>query len=365
MGVRLAGPQIAATLANADRRARINGDELMRSDLARHWLPHIEPLLEPSAPRTYVAVLVTIITARSMFESDILDVRAIQTNYSEKGYSAASIAKQVASFAKEHQIDLRATSSQPMNNQPFTFKAYIDPTWEVYPRGAAAWALFNDLVDEVQDLSSVDAAILLSLLFYRCRREGDSVLDIHLEGGRDLYDEILDRVCDFVDTTASNGRVGQAFVAALLDTVFDPTEVSLGAVHDPDATRPGDVHVGDEVWLWAEVKQKVVETGDVEGFIKKVSEAGGDRIVYFALSNGAYGSNLIKDHSVTTRAARHGVQIKVVRSSREAADWVLSLARGSLARVAENLLARLHARMLEAGCTPEAIAAIESLATKV
>lgn len=123
MGVRLAGPQIAATLANADRRARINGDELMRSDLARHWLPHIEPLLEPSAPRTYVAVLVTIITARSMFESDILDVRAIQTSYSEKGYSAASIAKQVASFAKEHQIDLRATSSQPMNNQPFTFKA--------------------------------------------------------------------------------------------------------------------------------------------------------------------------------------------------------------------------------------------------
>lgn len=362
MGVRLAGPQIAATLANADRRARISSDELEQSDLARHWLPRIEPLLDPLAPRTYVAVLATVITARSMFGPDVLDVRAIQTSYSDKGYSAASIAKQVASFAKEHQIDLRATSSQPMNNHPFTFKAYIDPAWEVNPRGAAAWTVFNGLVDEVQGLSSADAAILLSLLFSRCRRKGTSVLDVHLEGGKDLYDEILNRVCDFVDTTASNGRIGQAFVAALLDTVFNPTDVRLGTVHDPDVTRPGDVHVGDEVWLWAEVKQKVVETGDVEGFIDKVSEAGGDRIVYFALSNGAYGPNLIKDRSVMTRAARHGVQIKVVRSSREAADWILSLARGSLARVAENLLERLHARMLEVGCAPEAITAIESLA---
>lgn len=365
MGVRLAGPLIATVLANADRRARIDGDELMRSDLARHWLPGVEALLAPSAPKTYIAVLATLITARSMFGSDVLDVRAIQASSSDKGYSAASIAKQVAAFAKEHQIDLRATSSQPMNNQPFTFKSYLDRSWEVNPRGAEAWARFNDLVDEVQDLSMVDAATLLSLLFCRCRRKSASILDLELDGGMDVYTDVLERVCSFVDTTPSNGRIGQAFVAALLDTVFDPVEITLGAVHDPDVTRPGDVHVGDSVWLWAEVKQKVVETGDVEGFIDKVSYAGGDRVAYFALSNGDYGANLIKNESVTRRAADRGVQVKVVRSSHEAADWILSLARGPLAKVAENLLERLHARMLEAGCTPEAIAAIESLAEDV
>lgn len=363
MGVSLKGTTIATTLANADLEARTTG-ALKDSEMGQAWLPEIDLLLEPSAPKTYIAVFTTTVVARAMFEPDVLDVRAIQTGSSDKGYSAASIAKQVAAFAKEHRIDLRATSSQPMNNQPFTYRAYLDRTIPVNPRGAEAWEVFHDLLDRLQPLASSEAQALLAVIFDRCRRKEGSALTLHLHGDKAVYDDVLEAVCAFVDTTASNGRIGQAFAASLLDCVHGPDAVVLGALHDPDVTRPGDVHVGVPTpWLWAEVKQKVVVTGDVEGFLDKVGKAGGDRVVYFALANGAYGANLIKARSVQRRAGDLGIQVHVLTSSADAASWVLALAVGSLAAVATTLLERLHARMVEAGCSPDDVTALEDLAS--
>lgn len=363
MGIRLSSEQIEAVMANADIQARERGLALEETQLARSWEEDLNFLRRVDVPRTYLPVLTSLVIARCLYGADVVDVRAIQAGASVKGYAASSIGNALSRFAKEHAINLRATSSAPFNNQPFTFKKYLDSGWSVQRKFEAAWHRFNRMVDRVEAMSSAEAVELLALIFEANRKHGATLLHVEVRGGLESYERVVGKVCAYVDETISNGMVGQAFVAALLDVVFGESSVELGAIHDPDARKPGDVHVGDEVpWMWAEAKQKAITTGDIDGFVNKVADLGGDRVVYFALQNHAYSPGMIKKAAVMRHAADRGVHLDLVDSPKAACEWALPLAPGKLGDVATRLVARLHARMMEIGCDPAMLGDVAAIA---
>jgi hypothetical protein len=158
---------------------------------------------------------------------------------------------------------------------------------------------------------------------------------------------------EFATGYSDNGRVGQAFVAAVLDVVYGPSRVVLGNTADPDASIPGDVQVEDDngTWLWTEVKQKSVTTGDVEQFIDKVRRVGGERILYCALGNERYPHNI--DRMRVARVVNSGpIEISVFLSPSDFLGVFLDLAPGSFNSVASRLATAMVARLTEAGCSP-------------
>lgn len=367
MGVQLNGEAISRTLGNANETAKHMGAELASEpDLAR-WREHVAFLREPGTPKTYLAVTATLLTARSMFDASSLDVRAIKAGKHPLGYSASSVAGRLASFAKEQRIDLRATSTQPMNNQPFTFKDYLSPDISVQEKFQGQWRRFNQVVDEIGELTSGQARRVLALVFHLARRVDAPTISVRVDrDGKESLDAVCDALAAFVDTHSDGGRVGQAFAAAVLDLVYSPDAVVLGDTQDPDATVPGDVQVEDEAgtWLWTEVKQKVVTTGDVQGFIRKVHAAGGERVVYAALVNSGYSGN-IQRKPVESEARRLGMGVEVIDSPRRLLDQFVPLAAGSYRLVAGRLLERAHARMAQAGCAAEVLEEFTSVASGV
>lgn len=367
MGVQLNGEAISRALGNANEVAKREGVALAEDPDLSTWRDSIAFLRETTTPRTYLAVSAVLLTARALLEADTLDVRAIKAGKSDKGYSAPSIASKLASFAKEQRIDLRATSTQPMNNQPFTFKDYLSRDISVQDKYATQWQRFNDVVDAINRLSSSEARRALALLFHQSRRVDAPTISVHIKGrGKQALDAVCNVLADFVVAHSDGGRVGQAFAAAVMDLVYSPDGVVLGDTQDPDASTPGDVQVQDGVgtWLWTEVKQKVVTTGDVQGFMRKVHEAGGERIVYFALVNAGYSGN-IQTRPIEAEARKLGMGVSILDSPATALEHFLPLASGSYADLSRHLLERTHARMTQAGCSPDVLSAFTTAAGNV
>jgi len=361
MGITLKGETIRRTLADANQRARSRGDELVGDPSLADWVTAVRVLRDESVPKTYTAVLAILLTARAMHDADTLSVRDIKASTSDKGYSASSIGSAIASFAKEQRIDLRAKSSQPMNNQPFTFEERINE--KMGARDAVAWGIFDVIVDRVEALKPSDAAAVLALLFHMSRKVDAPTIHVTVKGGKQALDKVAAAVAGFVNSNSDNGKVGQSFVAALFDTIYTPDAVVLGDTQDPDVTVPGDVQVTDEheVWLWSEAKQKVIMTGDITGFLQAVHAVGGERAAYFALANSGYSGNIQPD-TVKKTADRLGMDVRLVESPAAAMDWLLPLAVGSYGTVAENLIERMHARMSESGCAKTVLDAFTAVA---
>lgn len=365
-GVPIKGEEIVRTLATAHETAKQGPTAELTEKLAP-WMTRIADLGGEAYPRTYMAVLAILLTARSMHEADILDVRDIKTSTSDYGYSASSIGAKVSAFAKDHRIDLRANSSQPMNNQPFTFKNRILIDMGVQSKYADQWGVFYDTVLQVQELTSEQARSVLALLFMLRRRiDAPTIAVVVKTSDKSTLDKVSAAVAQYVYENSDNGKIGQAFVAALFDLLYTPDEVILGDTQDPDASAPGDVQVGageDGVWLWAEAKQKIITTGDVTGFLRKVRDAGGERVVYFALINSSY-SGSVRMEAVAKESDRLGMGVHMIDSPTAALDWMLPLAPGSYGRVASTLLERLHARMTQSGCAPKHLASLGDLAKR-
>lgn len=367
MGVQLNGEAISRALGNANEVAKRDGVSLAADPALSSWREAVAFLREQTTPRTYLAVTAVLLTARTLLEADLLDVRAIKAGKRERGYSASSVAGKLASFAKEQRVDLRATSSQPMNNQPFTFKDYLSRDISVQDKYVQQWLRFNDVVDAVENLTSVEARRVLALLFHLSRKIDAPTISVTItQPGKKTLDAVCDALAEFVTAYSDGGRVGQAFAAAVMDLVYSPDGVILGDTQDPDASTPGDVQVEDETgtWLWTEVKQKVVTTGDVQGFMRKVHKAGGERIVYFALVNSGYSAN-IQPKALEIEARKLSMGYQLLDSPERALDHFLPLASGSYAGVSSRLLERTHARMTQAGCSPDVLAAFTAVARAV
>lgn len=350
MGAPIVGADVKLLLANADMHARVHAEALKTADALQAWRDDINWLAGQKVPVTYMAVLAILLSARAMHPADALCVRDIKFGTSDLGYSASSIGSVVAAFAKEHGIDLRATSSQPMNNQPFTFKDRFDRDTSVKSTLAPQWSRFNDIVDQVEALSSDEAREVLALLMTMRRSTAALSVTLPQVEGISHFREAAALLSAFVLAESDSGKVGQAFVAALLDCLYGADNVSQGNAQDPDASKVGDVHVMREgsTWLWVEVKQKVVGTGEIVGFMQKVSAAGGDRMLYFALSNGAYMGN-INEASLAKEKDKLLCTLDMHVTPLAAIEAVMAFAPGSFGEIGARLVERTYARLQEAG----------------
>lgn len=362
--VTLGQGEIRGVLSRADEVARSEGAALRarRPD----WIGIIELLRQPQCPRTYLPVLAVLLTARALRPASELDVLDIQQQTSPRGYAAASIGKLVIPFAVDQGVDLRSKSSQIMNNQPFTFKPRITPSMSS-PLKAAHYRVFFDAANRVNQLDSETSLEILALLFDLCRADSRPVdARVLVDGGLSALIRIVGSTSEFAATHSDNGRVGQAFVAAVLDVVYGSSRVILGNTADPDASVPGDVQVVDDegTWLWTEVKQKSVITADVEQFISKVQNVEGEKILYCALGNERYAHNI--DRLRITRIADSlAIDVSVFTSPADFLGEFLRFAPGRFSSVASRLVTAMLQRLDEAGCMPETTEFYRQVATEI
>jgi len=359
-GVTLGQDEIRGILSSADELARVEGEILV--DQWSDWVNVVHRLREHQCPRTYLPVLGVLLVARSLRSESELDVLDIQQRTSSRGYAAASIGKALVPFAVEQGIDLRSKSSQIMNNQPFTFEPRIVPGMSKSSKAE----YFNDFIaaaTEVNAMSSETALVVLALMFHLCRLVPSSTPEVAvIEGGKLVLVDFVERATTFVNSYSDNGRVGQAFVAAAFDVVYGPEFVLLGNTADPDASVPGDVQVVEEsgTWLWTEVKQKSVTTGDVETFIAKVRKVGGERLMYCAFGNERYPLN-IDQMRIARTADKIGVEVAVFISAADFVGRLLAGAPGLFDAVASRFATCLLQRLIEAGCNPPTIESYRAL----
>lgn len=356
MGVTLNGQQIRNLLARAHQLALRSEDFLDGQDHTL-WTPLIARLRAPSVPKTYLAVFAVTLVARSLHDRDVLSIWDIKSGTSDKGYSASSIGTQLSSFIKTHHIDLRARSSQPMNNQPFTFKDRIlkDPhAMTVATKHHGSWQLFTEALSRVEQATPDEAMEGLVALFAATQQVTDSVVAREMTTANanwNTVEKLITVVCDFVDRYPLGGKTGQALVAAALSTSFGKDNVSMGQINDPDAGLVGDVHISDgkQVWLWVEVKQKVVMQGDVLSFASKVSNQGGSRALYCAFANTLYPDHVNK-LKIAGQSRDHSVEMEYFDSSRHFLSQIFRISPGNPQKLVSRFSTHLLDRITEVGC---------------
>lgn len=342
--------EILGLLSRADAASR----GLPEDSGDQEWTRRIDALRQSACPKTYLGVLAVLLTARALHSAETLNVLHIQQQRSERGYSAASIGRLLIPFTVEQRIDLRTRSSQIMNNQPFCFKSEIVAEMSTSTK-ATYFAQFFESAQLVNRLDPYQAEAILSLMFSLCRTAEPETRSVApISGGLKTRNRIISATSQFVDDDADNGRVGQAAVAAALDVLFGAENVTMGGIADPDRSVPGDVqvHSDDQVFLWAEVKQKPVTTGDVETFLQKVSNVGGTRMYFCAFANFRYDHN-INESTIQHRAEELGAEVMVFRSTHEFLRATMSMSPGTFDTQATRLITRMLSRLSEAGVRPE------------
>jgi hypothetical protein len=309
-------------------------------------------------PKTYLPVAVTLLLAKAIY-GDEVDVTLLQAKAGESGFSASSIASILVGFAKGRDIDLRATSQSPFNNHPFTFVARLH---DVTPgdQHLPAFLSLLETAKAINAMASSDAKRALAATLVLTRRVETVARAVALDGGRETFLAVCADLAEFAASHSDGGRVGQALCAALLDQIHG--DVLLGVVNDPDARLPGDVHAIEDglPWLWCEVKQKVIVTGDVVSFLRKVAAARGQRCLYLALNNGA-GSPGLDIQQAQQAATDLGVDLVIVRSPEEAIALLTQFAPGEQGRLAARLLTQMRARLIESNSNPDVLGAFDDL----
>jgi hypothetical protein len=341
---------IMRVLSGADETARERGAELVVE--LEEWLPELEFLSSDGCPVTYLPVLTVMLVARSIRDSSELDVLDIQRGTSPRGYSASSIAGHLIKFVTQVGIDLRTTSSQVMNSQPFTYKKRVTPDM-AGDHVKSAYARFYAAAESVEQLDSVTAAGVLALVFHQRRSAAKTGTDLLvLAGDRRTLDAIVEVTAEFVADNSEAGKVGQAFAAAVLDVLFPSHQVRMGNNNDPSATIPGDVQVGHDgtFWLWVEVKQKAVVTSEIQAFVDRVKAVGGDRAMYFALGNALYPQNLDLAQ-LQKRAVKDGIELTIYSAPEQALSDLLPKSAGSAGMQVDQLVNRMISRLQEAQVT--------------
>lgn len=318
------------------------------------WNQHIDFLCLDSCPVTYLPVTAVLLIARSIRNSDELDVLHIQAKTSDKGYSAPSLGKLLITFAIQQKIDLRSTSSQIMNNQPFTFKAKIEPDMAASHK-STQYAEFYRFAELVNFLSKTEALDILALIF--SKRRFDDLPNVSIsnrKSGVDSLANLSHLASDFVLMNSESGKVGQAFVAALFDVAYPGFDIRMGNNNDPSIHIPGDVQasIDEKYWAWAEVKQRSVSTPDVQAFVDRVSSIKGDYALYFALANEPYPQN-IQIEKLINISLKKGVRLHLFVSPKEAFERILALAPGNAATVASGFANAFNVRLRDAAVTNE------------
>jgi len=357
MGTRanpFSGEKVEGALSRADALSRERGSVLAK--LLPHWQATIEGLYEESCPKTYVGVLAIALVARML--SATVDVKKIQKRGDPIGYSAAGIGTKIIPFATSQRISLRSTSTQIMNNQPFTFKREITADLtdhHSYPE-------FYRAVEEVQQLTPDVAEEVLALIFAHGRRAWDDGAGVPLRLEREDWatlEHVLAAIADFVESNPEGGKSGQALAAAILDCVFEPDQVQMKKIHDPSVSSPGDVTVGVPPWISVEAKQVPVTTSHVEAFLDACLDKGIQRARYLALNNYRYPRNIDTDRLARLYGERMSFEVSL--SAADALNAVRSFATGPPGTQATHLARALLSRLQQIGFPPSGVEALTAL----
>ena len=105
-------------------------------------------------------------------------------------------------------------------------------------------------------------------------------------------------------------------------------------------------------WLWTEVKQKVITTGDVQAFCGKVLAVGGARILYCALANANYRNNLDHD-KIRKLAASESLDLTIVESPGELVDLLVPRSPGQPGKLVARMAEVMTRRLTEADVAPD------------
>jgi len=346
----LSAESIRSALAIANQAA-IEGTIELTSPQRTHWQNIFLELCQDGVPRTYLAVLGVVLTARTQAEKEFLNVLHIKAGSSPHGYAAPSIGKELASFIKAQGIDLRANSQQPMNNQPFTYKEYIAENMGVRAANSPSWSNFYKAAVQVNELDSRTASEVLALLFdFRRVQQKPPVVANADKVDLSEIDEYFKAVSKFVGSVSDNGKVGQAFVSAILGMVYGKDSVLQGDSQDPDVGLVGDVHVFDanEPSIYVEVKQTPITTGPVIGFLEKAHAHGATRAMYFAMQNEKY-SGYVSLEQIAAKARKLNMTFVIYSSPEETIQRLFPLMRGAVSNLTEDFSAALRTRLDEAG----------------
>lgn len=358
-GVTLSEEEIRRALSRADLLARDAGEDLRTK--YPEWVDTLTYLSGRDCPKTYLPVTAILLTARSMRDASELDVLDIQQQTSPLGYSASSIGRLVIPFATEQGVNLRSKSTQVLNNQPFTFKKRITPG--MTERKPVQFARFYRAACAANELTPREAHEILALLFHLNRAVAKDVAafkpsELSWNQAR-FHFTAWER---FTNEYSDNGKVGLVFVTSMLELVYGEHEVSMGSNWDPDVTTPGDVQVldGQQPWLWTEVKQKPITTGDVQAFCDKVRKVGGSRILYCALANANYRNNL--DHGKLAKLAiKESIDLTIVESPTALVDLLLPRCPGDPGMLVARFAAAMTHRLAEADVSLDVCEMFESL----
>ena len=359
----LEGKLAKECLVAIDGIARDQGDSL--ASKYPEWPPIVSSLADLKI-RTYFPILAIALVARSLRPEQGLDVLAIQKGSSPRGYSASSIGGHLIPFTREQNVDLRSESPGVMNNQPFTFKPRILPTYaEMLGKDRedknGGYAFFYEALLKVQKLRPEQAKEVAALLFHLRRADETSDEQILLWGGRETFQRMITALDDFVSNNSDNGKVGQAVVAAALSVTYPHDDARTKGVHDPSFGFPGDVAVGPakRPWLYAEARQKGQSTEDVNNFVEKAKDGGADRVWFAALGNFRYPGYISVDH-VLKRSEALGVGLEVFQSTRDLLEFVARAGPGELDSLSSKLVTETLKMLKEQRCEPETIDAYRS-----
>ncbi|MFI8005985.1 restriction endonuclease, SacI family [Streptomyces sp. NPDC086010] len=188
-----------------------------------------------------------------------INALALQTKV-HRGYSARGVAKGVlVPMCVEHQIDLRTTGAEPLNNQPFFAKPQV--VKDLIPESkTTARSELEYLIQclEAADYLEGESALYALAAFLRVRIEDGNKATVLALTGSVLTLPVLSRlVREFINVNREGGRRGQALVAACLDLVH-PGMVHADAINDPSRKIPGDVAIEIPEELHGPAQLKVV-----------------------------------------------------------------------------------------------------------
>lgn len=303
-------------------------------DLPGDWIGRVRKVGQGSSA-TNTPLLGTALLAKATNKD--INALALQTKV-HRGYSARGVAKNVlVPMCVEHEIDLRTTGAEPLNNQPFFAKTQV--VKELIPESKQpARAELEYLIDclEAADYLEGESAVRALAAFLRVRIEdGNKATVLRLEAGSLSLPELSLLAKEFINVNREGGRRGQALVAACLDLVH-PGIVYSDSINDPSRKVPGDVTVEvpsqlsnspqesllaaeldkpmtaeyRTVVLSAEAKQKSVAESEILQFVERLAAAGVGKGLYVALEPNQkdLGANLLARKA----QERNGVLLEVI-----------------------------------------------------
>ncbi|MFI9774621.1 restriction endonuclease, SacI family [Streptomyces sp. NPDC051956] len=300
---------------------------------------------------------------------------ALQTKV-HRGYSARGVAKDVlVPMCVEHEIDLRTTGAEPLNNQPFFAKPQVIkdliPENKLVARRELEYLIqCLEAADYLEDESAVHALAA----FLRVRIEdGNKATVLELQGNALKLPVLSQLARDFINVNREGGRRGQALVAACLDLVH-PGMVYADAINDPSRKVPGDVAIevpsqpqastqetifpvettqplvpADRVVvLSAEAKQKVVTQSEILQFVERLAAAGIGKGLYVAVEPNQ--ADLEVSELVKKAQERNGIALEVITDPKRLLENAVQWSPLSLGECLETFPQLLVQRLRDFHC---------------